>query len=177
MTPEGELVVNEDAVSDACFCLGYFGLIGNVDISLFDALKKYRQRNEVEVTFKLMLQHLLSTTRVHSSVAFDDLLMTTFVGLSILTYLRTQMDSTLPNVSAKHVEEMSVHQLLNDLRRIKIAYSKYGTPRLLNVEQRDRDLVVALGVPGLFDSAKKVADLLSGRHSAKQLSKRKKKAI
>lgn len=175
MTPKGELVVNEDAVSDACFCLGYFGLIGNVDISLFDALKKYRQRNEVEVTFKLMFQHLLSTTRVHSSVAFDGLLMTTFVGLSILTYLRTQMDSTLPNVSAKHVEEMSVHQLLNDLRRIKIAYSKNGRLRLLNVEQRD--LVATLGFPGLFDSAKKVADLLSGRHLAKQLSTRKKKSI
>ena len=177
MTPKGKLVVNEDAVSYACYGLGYFGLIGNVDISLFDALKKYRQRNEVEVTFKLMFQHLLSTTRVHSSAAFDGLLMTTFVGLSILTYLRTQMDRTVPNELALYPEELSARELLNDLRRIKIAYSKNGTPRLLNVEQRDRDLVAALGFPGLFDSAKKVADLLSGRHLAKQLSTRKKKVI
>ena len=108
MTPKGKLVVNEDAVSYACYGLGYFGLIGNVDISIFDALKKYRQRNEVEVTFKLMFQHLLSTTRVHSSAACDGLLMTTFVGLSILTYLRTQMDSTIPNELAKNSEGTSV---------------------------------------------------------------------
>ena len=136
MTPKGELVVNEDAVSYACYGLGYFGLIGNVDISLFDALKKYRQRNEVEVTFKLMFQHLLSTTRVHSSAACDGLLMTTFVGLSILTYLRTQMDSTIPNELAKNSEGTSVisklwtiHELLKDLRRIKIAYR--GLPKII----------------------------------------------
>ena len=178
VTPKGELVVNEDAVSYACYGLGYFGLIGNVDISLFDALRKYRQRNEVEVTFKLMFQHLLSTTRVHSSAAFDGLLMTTFVGLSILTYLRTQMDSTIPNELAKNSEGTSVisklwtiHELLKDLRRIKIAYSKNGTPRLLNVVKRDRDVVAALGFPGLFDSAERVAELLSGRHLARVITK------
>lgn len=113
MTPKGELVVNEDAVN--------YGMDGNVDLSLCDALKKYRQRNEVEITFKLMFQHLLSTTRVHSSVAFDGLLMTTFVGLSILTYLRTQMDSSIPNELAKNSEGTSVisklwtiHELLKD---------------------------------------------------------------
>ena len=115
-------------------------MIGNVDITLLDALKKYRQRNEVEVTFKLMFQHLLTSTRVHSSAAFDGLLMTTFVGLSILTYLRTQMDNNIHNELAKNFERTSVigklwtiHKLLKDLRRIKIAYNKNGTPRLLNV--------------------------------------------
>lgn len=161
MTPKGELVANEDAVN--------YGMVGNVDLSLCDALKKYRQRNEVEITFKLMFQHLLSTTRVHSSVAFDGLLMTTFVGLSILTYLRTQMDSTIPNELAKNSEGTSVisklwtiHELLKDLRRIKIAYSKNGTPRLLNVVKRDRDVVAVLGFPGRFDSAERAAELLSG---------------
>ena len=178
LTPEGDLVVNNDAVSYACYGLGYFGLIGNVDITLLDALKKYRQRNEVEVTFKLMFQHLLTSTRIHSSAAFDGLLMTTFVGLSILTYLRTQMDNTIPNELAKNFERTSVigklwtiHELLKDLRRIKIAYNKNGTPRLLNVVKRDRDVVAALGFPGLFDSAQRVADLLSGARLAEVVAK------
>ena len=160
MTPKGELVVNEDAVN--------YGMDGNVDLSLCDALKKYRQRNEVEITFKLMFQHLLSTTRVHSSVAFDGLLMTTFVGLSILTYLRTQMDSSIPNELAKNSEGTSVisklwtiHELLKDLCRIKIAYSKNVTPRLLNVVKRDRDVVAFLGSLA-YSIPPKGGELLSG---------------
>ena len=153
-------------------------MIGNVDITLLDALKKYRQRNEVEVTLKLMFQHLLTSTRIHSSAAFDGLLITTFVGLSILTYLRTQMDNTIPNELAKNFERTSVigklwtiHELLKDLRHIKIAYNKNGTPRLLNVVKRDRDVVAALGLPGLFDSAQEVADLLSGARLAEVVAK------
>ena len=178
LTDKGELVVNDEAVSYACYGLGYFGLVGNVDISLLDALKKYRQRNEVEVTFKLMFQHLLRTTRVHSSAAFDGLLMTTFVGLSILTYLRSKMDGTIPNELARNPEGTSVigklwtiQELLKDLRRIKIAYSKDGTPRLLNVVKRDRDVAAALGFPGLFDSAEGVVELLSGTRLAERIAK------
>ena len=81
------------------------------------------------------------------------------------------MDSTIPNELAKNSEGTSaisklwaIHELLKDLRHIKIAYSKNGTPRLLNVVKCDRDVVAALGFPGLFDSAEKVAELLSGRH-------------
>ena len=115
-----------------------------------DTLKKYRQRNEVEVTFKLMFQHMLTTTCVHSSAPFNGLLMTTFVGLSILTYLRSKMDGTIPNELARNPEGTSVigklwtiQELMKDLRRIKIAYSKDGTPRLLNVVKRDRDVDAA----------------------------------
>lgn len=49
--------------------------------------------------------------------------MTTFVGLSILTYLRTQMDNTIPNQLAKNFERTSVigklwtiHELLEKPR-------------------------------------------------------------
>ncbi|EJW97528.1 hypothetical protein EVA_14364 [gut metagenome] len=88
------------------------------------------------------------------------------------------MDNTIPNGLAKHVERPSVidelwtiHELLKDLRRIKLAYTKSGKPRLLNVVKRDRDVVAALGLPGLFDSAQGVADLLSGAHLAKVVAK------
>ena len=106
-TSEDDLVLDEAKVSYECYGLGYFGLVGNVDISLMDALTKYRQRNEVEVAFKLMFQHLLTSTRVHSSAALDGLLMTTFVGLSILTYLRTKMHGTIPNELARNPEHVS----------------------------------------------------------------------
>ena len=107
VTPNGNLLLDEERVSYECYCLGYFGLVGNVDITLMDALTKYQQRNEVEVAFKLMFQHLLTSTRVHSSAALDGLLMTTFVGLSILTYLRTKMNSTIPNELARNPERTS----------------------------------------------------------------------
>jgi len=77
------------------------------DITLMDALTKYRQRNEVEVAFKLMFQHLLTSTRVHSSAALDGLLMTTFVGLSILTYLHTKMNGTITKELARNPERTS----------------------------------------------------------------------
>lgn len=178
VTDDGGLVLDKARVSYECYGLGYFGLVGNVDISLMDALTKYRQRNEVEVAFKLMFQHLLTSTRVHSSAALDGLLMTTFVGLSILTYLRTKMHGTIPNELAKNPEHVSainnlwtIQEMLKDLRRIKLAYSKSGKPRLLNVVKRDRDLAEALGFPGLFDSAENVAKLLSGSHLLETLKK------
>lgn len=132
----------------------------------------------MEVTFKLMFQHLLTSTRVHSCAALDDLLMTTFVGLSILTYLRTKMNGTIPNELARNPERVSaintlwtIQEMLKDLRRIKLAYSKSGKLRLLNVVKRDRDLAEALGFPGLFDSADNVAKLLSGSHLVEMLKK------
>lgn len=178
VTPNGNLLLDEERVSYECYCLGYFGLVGNVDITLMDALTKYRQRNEVEVAFKLMFQHLLTSTRVHSSAALDGLLMTTFVGLSILTYLHTKMNGTIPKELARNPERTSsinslwtILETLKDLRQIKLAYTKSGKPRLLNVVKRDRDLAEALGFPGLFDSAENVAKLLSGSHLAATLKK------
>ena len=77
------------------------------------------------------------------------------------------MDGTIPNGLAGNPEGTSVigklwtiQELLKDLRRIKIAYGKDGTPKLLNVAKRDGDVVAAFGSPGLFDSAGD--DLLSG---------------
>ena len=32
VTPNGNLLLDEERVSYECYCLGYFGLVGNVDI-------------------------------------------------------------------------------------------------------------------------------------------------
>lgn len=104
--------------------------------------------------------------------------MTTFVGLIILTYLRFKMDGTIPNELARSPEGTSVigklwtiQELMKDLRRIKIAYSKDGTLRLLNVVKRARDVAAVLGLPGLFYSAAGVVELLSGMRLAKRIEK------
>lgn len=104
--------------------------------------------------------------------------MTTFVGLSLLTYLRTKMNGTIPNELARNPEHVAainnlwtIQEMLKDLHRIKLAYTKSGKPRLLNVVKRDRDLAEALGFPGLFDSAENVAKLLSGSHLVETLKK------
>lgn len=88
------------------------------------------------------------------------------------------MDSTIPNELAKNSKGTSVisklwtiHELLKDLPRIKIAYSKNGTPRRLNVVKRDRDVFATLRFPGIFDSAERVIKLLSGRHLARTITK------
>ena len=80
------------------------------------------------------------------------------------------MTASIPNARSQNPEEGSainslwtIQELLKDLRPIKMTYSKSGQPRLINVVKRDRDLVEALGFPGLFDSAEKVAQLLSGK--------------
>ena len=53
------------------------------------------------------------------------------MGLSILTYLCSKMDGTIPNELARNPEGTSVigklwtiQELLKDLRRIKIVYGK-----------------------------------------------------
>lgn len=173
------LVMDKEAVSYDCHALGYFGFVGNIDTTLLDALDKYRRRNEVEVAFKLMFQSMLETTRVHSSPALEGLLLTAFVGLSIPCYLRSHMTGRIENEKANDPDKGSIikdlwtiQELLKDLRRIKLAYNKNGTVRLLNVVKRDRDLADALGFPGLFDSAEKVAELLTGKHLVNVLTKR-----
>lgn len=159
------LVIDQDALTNECYGLGYFGFVGNVDISLMNALDKYRQRNEVDVAVRLKLEHRLKSTRVHSdAAALDGLMMTTVVGLSILTYSNDRAHD--PDQGSAISSLRTIQELLKDLRRIKMAYSKSGQPRLLNVVKRDRDLVDALGFPGLFDSAEKVAHLLSGKYLA-----------
>lgn len=47
---------------------GGFEFLENVDLTLSEALATYRRRNEVEVTFKLMLQNQMHTARMHLRV-------------------------------------------------------------------------------------------------------------
>lgn len=171
------LVVNKDTLYYEFYARGFFGFVGNIDTTLPGALSTYRRRNEVEVAFKQLIQGLISSTRVHSSAAFDGLMMTTFVALSVLTYLRSKLGERIENERAKDPLKGSmigdlwtIQELLRNLRRIKLTYSKAGTPRLLGVTKKDKDLATALGFPGLFDSADHVAELLSAKHLAQRLN-------
>ena len=131
------------------FLLGYFAFVSNTDADLEEALDIYKLRNEAEVVFKLMLEHLMKTTRVHSTQALEGLLFTTFVALSILTNLRTRMKADLngqPVCSNYTIAE--VFARLKKIQLIEIEGKKY----LINVSGKDKKLVEALGFGGLYDS-------------------------
>ena len=144
------LIRNMEMVSQECFFLGYFAFVTNDSASLEDSLNIYKLRNEAEVVFKLMLGNLLRTTRVHSSQALDGLLLTTFVALSFLTDLRTRMKSKLNGspISSTY----TIAEIISRLKKIQLITLEDKT-YLINVSTKDKQLVEALGFPGLFDSA------------------------
>ncbi|MGN1149895.1 MAG: hypothetical protein ACI4SY_04220 [Sutterella sp.] len=163
------LKVDQEALSDAC---SRFGLTGNADIPLLSALVHYRLRNEFETAARLIFRDL-TAAHVRSADVLEGLLLTMAVGLSIITYMLAHLNERIPNERTGHPDEASslsrlrhLQACLKDLQRIRLAYSKSGKARLLNVVPRDRETAAALGFPGLFDSADKVAELLSARHLA-----------
>lgn len=163
----GGLLKNAEAFNEACYLMGFFALCGNVDVSTRGAIELYRERNKVEVDFKLLMKNLLQSSRVHSTVAFHGLMFVTFIALNILTYLNRAMTATIPNsLSHKKVSRIkdlyTTRELFKDLQRIQLRKYGKGQYKLVNVLNRDRELAEALGFEGLFDDPKRVADLLSG---------------
>ncbi len=146
-----------------CYELGFFAYVGNRQITKETALSDYAMHNEVEVSFKLMLGHLLRTARVHSTAALDGALFTSFIGLSILTDMRRRMERL--NSSDRPLKSLyTIEEVFKTLQRITLLREPNGRCRLLNVSGRDRQLVADLGFEGLFDSADAVYELLTARH-------------
>lgn len=165
--------VNEDS-----HLLGFFSMVGNVDESLENVLDKYEKRNEVEVLFKLMFGHLLQTTRVQSTQALETLLLIVFIGITLLTSLRSIMLKTdVPSDLAvqrkakpsKLSDLFTISEIFSQLQRIMMSRDSNGVLRLMNVSKKDRALVRALGLGGLFDDPENVAKLLSPTYMKEQL--------
>ena len=140
-------------ISEECFLLGYFAFVSNAGIEAGKALDAYKLRNEVEVVFKLMLGSLLRTTRVHSSQALDGLLFTTFIALGILTSLRARMKACFNGQPVS--SSFTIAEILARLKKIQIVEIN-GQRHLINVSDKDRQLVKALGFAGLYDSPEAV---------------------
>lgn len=173
----GGLILDKRKCNDECYLLGFFAMVGNEGKSVEEVLDMYSERNTVEVDFKRLFGTLLQSTRVHSSQAFEGLMLTTFVGLTMLTRISSKMKETIPCKSSENGRTQinslyTLPELLRDFRRIKLTYDETGSPRLLNVTQRDRDIVKALGFSGLFDDAKRIERLLSADALVEKLSKK-----
>lgn len=163
---KGQLKLNEELLDEECYMKGFYTMAGNVDMSVAEALDFYHRRSRIEIDFKLLFEHLMRSSRVHSTAAFEGIMLVTFAGLSILTYMNRQMEKAFPNERAESgmsvIKKLyTIQELFKDLRRIRLAYNAKGQPRLINVVRRDRDIVAALGFPGLYDDPVGIQKLLS----------------
>lgn len=161
------LVLNQDEFETDCYDFGIFSMAGNIDKPIIDVLDIYKKRNTIEVDFKLLFNHLMGTTRSHYTYNFDGLLFVTFVGLNILTYINKMMTNSFKNEFSRDGESIlkkiyTISELFNELRSVRMTYSYDGSPRLLNVTRREKEIVKALGLEGLFDNPENVERLLSG---------------
>lgn len=166
------LELNETCFGEYCYTLGYFALITNANIDRYKALDDYGLRNEVEVFFKKQ-KDLMRTTRVQSDEALNGLLLTSFLAASIrieLVHRLKKARSVLKGEQSGQIN--SVSKLLTTLRRIRMIRYEDGHHELVDVTSNEKNLVEALGFPGLLDSAESVAHLLS----AKRLTEESKKA-
>ena len=171
---DGTLKKNSIRFNEECYMKGFFALAGNVDYGLVEALDRYKERNTIEVDFKLMFQHLLKSTRVHSTQSFEALMLVTFTGLCILTYLNLRVKGIIDNENSpkgfSYINDLyTIDELLQNMRRIRLAYDAQGNPRLLNVVKRDLQLMEALGFPNLLTDPKEVERLLSADALIKSL--------
>lgn len=178
-TPGMPLCRDKKLVDEDSHLFGFFSMVGNVDESLDEILDKYEQRNEVEVLFKLMFGHLLKTTRVQTSQALEALLLTVFVGMALLTSLRTRMlrTDTPKEVASQRGAEPSkladlftISEVFSQLQHVMMSKDAQGNLRLLNVTKKDKALVKALGFEGLFDNPENVAKLLSPTYMREKLA-------
>lgn len=162
----GLLIRNDEEFDEACYLKGFFALTGNVNLTTRQAIEHYRERNDIEVDFKLLFNHLLQSSRVHSTVAFNGLIFVTFVALSIMTYLNAAMEATIPNERSpkgySYIKDLyTIRELFKELQRIQLTAFSDGRLSLVNVLERDKRLVKALGLEGLFDDPERVLMLLS----------------
>ena len=81
-------IINEDAYADVLKYCGYFALISNNEKDRFEALRKYRKRNDIEMFFEKGKQHTdLNHTRAWSDTSVMGRLFVHFVSLCYYEYL------------------------------------------------------------------------------------------
>lgn len=164
----GKVTIDWKAYREQCYLQGFFAMASNVKgLTLERALENYSTRNEVEVIFRLMFQHLLKSTRVHSLAALDGLLLAVFVALNILGVLRHRMTSKLPEswkgrtVDPTVKSRFGIGEMLWNFNHISLGRSGNGKLRFIGDTERLNDLAGALGMKGLFESPERTARLFS----------------
>ena len=100
--------INENSYANALKYCGYFALMSNNEKDRFEALRKYRKRNEIELFFEKGKQHTdLNHTRAWSDTSVMGRLFVHFVSLCYYEYLYqkiSDMKATLgkENGNLKH---------------------------------------------------------------------------
>ena len=156
-----------------CYGFGYFAYVSNHYTTPDQALEAYSYRNEVEICFKNQMK-LLPTTRVHSDVALDGLMFTTFIGTSALSNLMFRMrrsDGSEDNVLRK---KYSVAELLKKLRMTQLVHIPGQEPYLIDNGTEIKQIVAALGFEGALDHAEKVVEMLSATELERKFAQWKK---
>lgn len=164
------LIRNQKAIDDHCYGLGYFALVSNVVSMPQEALNCYSYRNDVEVYFRQQTK-VMPSTRVHSDQTLNGQLFTMFIGASALTNLMYRMRQ--PNQNGEELRaKFTVPELVKKLQHIRLRQYPNGDVSLIDVSTSDKQIVSDLGFPGLFDDAKKVAQLMSAQHIAELIEKK-----
>jgi len=174
------LEIDQEQVDQECYIRGFFACLSNSKQSADEVLQKYRTRNEIEVLFRLMMEHLLKTTRVQSTATLEGLLFVVFIALSILSRLRKILQTKVPSKRSVRAansnilsfdktysldDYVTISEALNEFRGITATVSKRTKKvRLYNATNRKLDLLAQMGYGGLFDDAEAVWKLLSAEH-------------
>lgn len=192
--PGVPLVIDDKILNYESGKRAIFSLIGNAEMTLDEALDAARRRDDAakaaealdetlrRVTFPQDPNTPNASTFPIDRETLESRTMTGFVALGILFGLRGRLAGHVEKARAKgettslaargygsEADLKSVRNLLRDLGRIRLTYSKTGKARLVGVTQADKALVKDLGFPGLFDSADAVAKLLSAKGLAESL--------
>ena len=129
----------------------------------------YSFRNEIEVFFKQQKRNGFHCARVQSEATLKGLALTTFIGTAATIDILHRMRRPTAKTAKGLRNNYTVPELLTKLSRVHLVHSATGEMYLTNVTSREKDIVAALGFPGLFDSAEYVDKLLSVSYLAERL--------
>ena len=167
--PGVPLVRDEKQITQYCYTLGYFAFSSNVVTDVVTCYDDYSFRNEIEVFFKQQKRNGFHCARVQSEATLKGLALTTFIGTAATIDILHRMRRPTAKTAKGLRNNYTVPELLTKLSRVHLVHSATGEMYLTNVTSREKDIVAALGFPGLFDSAEYVDKLLSVSYLAERL--------
>ena len=130
-------------------------------------LLRYSIRNEI--FFKQQKRNGLHCAREQSDSTLKGLALSTFIGTSAMIDILHRMRRPTANTAKGLRNNYTVPELLKKLSRVHLVHAPTGEIYLTNVTSREKDIVAALGFPGLFDSAEYVDKLLSVSYLVERL--------
>ncbi|MCF0254457.1 MAG: hypothetical protein HUK26_09010, partial [Duodenibacillus sp.] len=164
-----KLELDERYFDRRCRDLGFFAFASNIRLPMEEALARYDLRVDAERIFRRMHASMARAARSPSAAESEGMMLALFIGLGLLTRLRALLKRPGGDGRPLIAEYRTAAGLLRELQPVAIVRDGSGA-RLVNVTEKRRRLVAALGFEGLLDDAGAVLDLLSARRLAEHLS-------